>query len=98
MKNVARITLMILWLFAIIAPSIITLCDVDNPIVVSNLNEEEQQETAKKSIAEEKFVKENILNFSLIALDKKSTVGNFHVMGTFNLSFEVLSPPPEHFC
>lgn len=89
---------MILWLFAITAPSVITLCDVDNPVVVTNLNEEEQQETAKKSMAEEKFVKEHLLDFSLMALSKKSTVGNFHVMVTFNLSFEVLSPPPEHFC
>lgn len=92
----ARITILLLWLFAVTAPSIITLCDIDNPIVVTNLNEEEQQESGKKSMGEEKFVKENFLDFTLIPLTKKLLVNNFLILGSFNLSFEILSPPPEH--
>lgn len=91
----ARITILLLWLFAVTAPSIITLCDIDNPIVVTNLNEEEQQESGKKSMGEEKFVKENFLDFTLIPLTKKLLVNNFLILGSFNLSFEILSPPPE---
>ena len=95
MKYIARITLLLLWLFALTAPSIITLCDIDNPIVVTNLNEEEQQESGKKSMGEEKFVKENLLAFSLIAIYKNSIKLNHHIIGCFDLSLEVLSPPPE---
>ncbi|TLP73138.1 hypothetical protein [Maribacter sp. ACAM166] len=98
MRNTARITLLLLWLFAVAAPSIITLCNVDNPIVVTNLNEEEQQESGKKSMAEEKFVKENLLDFSLIAIYENSIRRNVHSIDCFNLSLEVLSPPPEPFC
>lgn len=93
---IARITILLLWLFAVTAPSIITLCDIDNPIVVTNLNEEEQQESGKKSMGEEKFVKENFLDFTLIPLTKKLSVNNFLILRSFNLSFEILSPPPEH--
>jgi len=95
MKYKAHITLLLLWLFAVTAPSIITLCDVDNPIVVTNLNEEEQHESGKKSMGEEKFVKENLLDFSLIAIYENSISLNFHSIGCFGLSLEVLSPPPE---
>tara|TARA_R110000868_G_scaffold126650_3_gene333872 strand:- start:155 stop:451 length:297 start_codon:yes stop_codon:yes gene_type:complete len=92
----ARITILLLWLFAVTAPSIITLCDIENPIVVTNLNEEEQQESSKKSMGEEKYVKENFLDFALIPIVKKLSVNNVPILGSFNLSFEILSPPPEH--
>ncbi len=95
MKFIGRITILLLWLFAVTAPSIITLCDVDNPIVLTNLNEEEQQESGKKSIGEEKFVKENLLDFSMISNYDSSFNDNIYVIGYFGLSLEVLSPPPE---
>ena len=95
MKFIARITILLLWLFAVTAPSIITLCDIDNPIVLTNLNEEEQQESGKKSIGEEKFVKENLLDFSMISNYDSSFNDNIYVIGYFGLSLEVLSPPPE---
>ncbi|MEP2280434.1 hypothetical protein [Maribacter sp.] len=90
----ARITLLLLWLFVVTAPSIITLCDVENPIVITNLNEEEQ-ESGKKSIGEEKFVKEKSLDFSIVAIYVNSTINNFNMKGYQNLSLEVLSPPPD---
>lgn len=92
----ARITLLLLWLFAVTAPSIITLCDVENPIVVTNLNEEEQ-ESGKKSMGEEKFVKENSLDFSIVAIFENSISSNFNIEGYQDLSLEVLSPPPDQF-
>lgn len=95
MKHIARFTLLILWLFAITAPSIITLCDVENPIVVTNLNEEEQQESGKKSMGEEKFVKESSLNFSIVAIFESSIIGNFNKTVYQDLFLEVLSPPPD---
>lgn len=90
----ARITLLLLWLFAVTAPSIITLCDIDNPIVITNLNEEEQ-ESGKKSMGEEKFFKENSLDFSTIAIFESSIISNFNPIGYLDLSQEVFSPPPD---
>ncbi|RKR14956.1 hypothetical protein CLV91_1038 [Maribacter vaceletii] len=94
MKIFARITLLILWLFAVTAPSIITLCDVENPIVITNLNEEEQ-ESGKKSLGEEKFVNENSLDFSMVAIFVSSIISNYNRKGYQDLSLEVLSPPPD---
>ncbi|RAJ13919.1 hypothetical protein [Arenibacter echinorum] len=96
MKVFARILLLSLWLFAIVAPSAITLMDIDNPVIVTNLNEEEQQETGKKSPLQEKFVNDSSSNFSLIALSQKSIMGVYHPMGHINITQKILLPPPEH--
>ncbi|CAM3443815.1 hypothetical protein ZORO111903_02780 [Zobellia roscoffensis] len=96
MKVFARFLLLSLWLFAIAAPSVITLLDVDNPVIVTNLNEEEQQENLKKSPVEEKFVSTNYYDFSLIALSERSILGHYHIMGYIDFTVEILLPPPEH--
>lgn len=98
MKRIAQISLLILWLFAIAAPSLITLCDIENPIVVTNLNEEEHQETSKKSQAEEKFVNEHNWDYSLIKNIKESEMNDFHLLGTFDYILEIVPPPPERSC
>lgn len=95
MKVFARILLLSLWLFAIVAPSAITLLDMDNPVIVTNLNEEEQQETGKKSPLQEKFVNDSSTDFSLIALSQKSTMGIYCPMGHINFTQKILLPPPE---
>ncbi|ASO04526.1 hypothetical protein GQ41_3815 [Arenibacter algicola] len=96
MKVFARVLLLSLWLFAIVAPSAITLLDIDNPVIVTNLNEEEQQETGKKSPLQEKFVNDSFTDFSLIALSQKSLLGVYHPMGHVNFTQKILLPPPEH--
>ncbi len=95
MKNLARITLLFLWLFAITAPSIITLMDVDRSIVLTNVNEEEQQESSKKSQAEEKMVKDTAFNFLLETLHKNSVVDAHRPVGYKGYILEIISPPPE---
>ncbi len=95
MQLIARLTLLIFWLFAITAPSIITLCDVENPIVITNLNEEEQ-ESGKKSLGEEKFVNENFIDFSFISIYENSVIGNNNIIGYLDLYLEVFSPPPDY--
>lgn len=94
MISVARVTLILLWLFAVTAPSIITLCDIDNPIVITNLSEEEQ-ESGKKSFGEEKFVKENSLLFSIVSAFENTIIDNTNKLGHLDLYLEVLSPPPD---
>lgn len=98
MKSIARITLLLFWLFAITAPSIVTLCNSDNPIVVTNLNEEEHQESGKKLLGEEKFGKENSMDFSLIAIYENLINANLQILRYSGLSLDVLSPPPKSIC
>ena len=95
MKDFARITLLFLWLFAIVAPSALTLMDVENPITISNLNEEEQQETGKKVHSEEKISNGNIADFSLIAHSNKSVIGHYCLLAHIDYTSEILLPPPE---
>ncbi|MGB5553690.1 MAG: hypothetical protein WBM83_03450 [Flavobacteriaceae bacterium] len=96
MKTFARLVLLLLWLFAIVAPSVITIMDVDNPVIVTNLNEEEQQETSKKSPVEEKVLHGHTCDFSIIAQSKKSVRGNHHPISHVDHTQEILLPPPEH--
>jgi hypothetical protein len=85
-----------LWLFAIAAPSVITLMDVDKPVVVSNLNEEEQHEQGKTSVDEKKVVDNGLFDFSL-----RSKLGNrnnyaFYLEKSLDTTLEIILPPPEH--
>lgn len=95
MKEFKRFLLLILWLFAIVTPSVITLFDVDNPVVVTNLNEEEQQESGKKSPGEEKIANDGMSDFSLIAQSKKSMMDGYYPLGYLDYTLEILLPPPE---
>jgi hypothetical protein len=89
-------TLLFVWIFAIFAPSVITLYNNDgNTILTSNLNEEEQQEQGEKNQGEKKIVKENSSDFSLLAAIKKSELGNFYFMAHTDHTVEILLPPPE---
>lgn len=96
MKKFARITLLIFWLFAIVAPSIITLCNVEQPVVITNLNEEEQQETSKKVNGEEKFVNNSFLDFSLLNQSRKSNSCYYYCMGHLDHTLENVLPPPKN--
>lgn len=95
MKSFFRISLLLFWLFAVVAPSVITLCDVDTPVVVTNLNEEEHQETGKKANGEEKFVGHSSLDFSLLSQSMESNSGFYHIMGHFDYTLEIVPPPPK---
>ncbi len=96
MRYIAPILLLSLWLFAIVAPSVITLMGVDNPVLVTNLNEEEQTESGKKAQAKEKIINDSYFDFSLIAQSKKSVLGDYHPIGHIDYTLEILLPPPEH--
>ena len=95
MKDFARMVLLFLWLFAIVAPSIITLMDANNSVILTNINEEEQQEFGKKSQAEEKMVKDNTFKFSLETLHQNPIVDAYRPVSYKAYILEILSPPPE---
>ena len=93
MKKFVRLTLLFFWFAAIITPSVITLLDCDNDIVVNTLSEEEEQE--KKDSTEEKIVQDNPSDFSLMAHSSKSSIGDFHTTNYSAHTLEIVLPPPE---
>lgn len=95
MRKLVRIFLLFIWFSAIIAPSVITLMDWDNNILVNTLSEEEQKEQEKKDPTEEKIVQNNPADFSLIASSTNSSIGVFHVTDYGVHTLEILLPPPE---
>lgn len=96
MKKIVRISLLFFWLAAIFAPSVVTLMDWDNNIIVSTLGEEEQKEQEKKDPTEEKIIHDNFSDFSLIALSNKSRTGDFNSTNYSDYMAEILLPPPEY--
>ena len=95
MKVFAQICLLSLWLFAVGAPSVITLIDDDNPVLVTNFNEEEQQESGKKSQANEKIINDAHFDLSLIAHSQRALLCKYHVISHIEYTLEILLPPPE---
>lgn len=91
------LTLLFVWIFAILAPSVISLInDEGNTVISINLNEEEQQEQGKKNQSEEKIVKENLTDYSFLAAVKKAKTHNFYFMALTDHTVEILLPPPEY--
>ncbi|WP_373516903.1 hypothetical protein [Pricia sp.] len=84
-----------LWLFAIAAPSVITLIDVDTPVVVSNLNEEEHQEQGKKSVDEKKVDHNGLSDFSLLSQWQESILYSPYLLRNSEHRAEIVLPPPE---
>ncbi len=84
-----------LWLFAIAAPSVITLIDVDKPVVVSNPNEEEQHEQGKKSVDELKIVHNGPSDFSLLSQWQDFISHNPYLLRNSDHRAEIILPPPE---
>lgn len=84
------------WLFAIVAPSMVSyLSSKDQTVITFNLGEEEQQEQGQKSSVEEKFVRENTNDFSIVRFQIKSPIKDLEYIIYSNHTLEVLSPPPK---
>ena len=89
-------TLIGIWLFAIVAPSVITLVNKGESILISlNLNEKEQQEQSKKDDKEEKILLENWLAQVQLSLHEKSPYLEMEKINSSTHSIEIPLPPPE---
>jgi len=89
-------TLIGIWLFAIVAPSVITLVNNEESILISlNLNEEEQQEQSKKDDKEEKILLENWLAQTELSQQEKSLFLDIEKIIFSTNSIEIPLPPPE---
>jgi len=90
--------LLFLWLFAIFAPSTISLLSDENKSIVTiNLNEEEQQEQGKNNVDEKLIVEHSNSDFSLLSRLQASLFYDFHKFGNSEHASEIILPPPERF-
>jgi hypothetical protein len=95
MHGTYRFILITFWLFALTAPSVLTLLDPEGTKLVMNLNEEELEETTLTSFEEEQAVNANCFAlFPPLVLGKISRCEIGPVI-FLDCTLEILLPPPE---
>ncbi len=89
-------TLLAIWLFAIIAPPVITMVNEEERVYISINQNEEEQEQGKKDNSEEKMVQETLEYADLLNLrtTRKFKSDNINQAPAFFL--EIPLPPPEY--
>ena len=96
MRNLILTGLLSLWIFSILAPSIITIYHGgDETLMILCHNEEEQQESGKKDNVEEKIVSEEKEQKFIINLFDEMVPGDTNTEHSSNYIVEIHLPPPE---
>jgi hypothetical protein len=95
MVPIIRITLLLIWLFAVCAQSVITLIHIEKPVIVNNVHEEESHEQGKKLQPDEIISNAFPSAVTLLALSKKSTLNDFYLLGHPSQTMEIFLPPPK---
>ncbi len=90
-----RFLLLFLWLFAIFAPTALTLFVGEEQLVVNTISEEEQQESGKKDQTEEKIINDTNPDYSFLAQLFKEDLDNSNSIDFMDYMEEILLPPPE---
>lgn len=97
MRSTVLFGILSLWIFSILAPSVITIANQgEEVLLVLCHNEEEQQETGKKDSVEEKIIPEVKYH-----VPGSGTFENFdprynYTLHSSNHIAEIHLPPPEH--
>jgi len=95
-KSSILASLISIWLFAVFAPSVITLVNNEDNIFISvNLNEEEQQEQGEKGDSEEKTVLENWIAQIHISPHERTFLSDQLEVIIYSHAIEIPLPPPE---
>ncbi|WP_273273200.1 hypothetical protein [Maribacter polysiphoniae] len=90
------IVLLSVWIFAILAPPIITLLnDEGNAVISINITEEEQQEQGKKNLGEKLILENNSPSAYLLAHLQNLGFHDFYLLGHYDRNSEIVLPPPE---
>lgn len=90
--------MLFLWLFAIFAPSVISLLSEEHTSLLTiNLSEKEQQEQEKNNIDEKLIVEGADTNFSDLSHLQSSLSYNFYILENSEHISEIILPPPEYF-
>ena len=96
MRNQILVGFLSLWVFSILAPSVITLAsNGEETLMILCHNEEEQQETGKKDSVEEKIIPEYKDPNSLTHHTEDIVPGDKYTQHSSNYVVEIHLPPPE---
>lgn len=95
MKSFIFVILTSIWFTGILAPPILQLLDVDKPLIIINLNEEEPQELAKKDLSEEIILSNLPGHQSIFFLSSLTQTNWEHSLQYLSYSSEIHLPPPE---
>ncbi len=95
LKSFIYITLAIVLIFSILAPSVFSLCSETDAIVLLDTTEEEKSEKVEKELEEKILNLYTSDNKSTISLKKRSTI-QFYLEFNMDHTLKVLLPPPEH--
>ncbi|MDX1315147.1 MAG: hypothetical protein R3356_06570 [Eudoraea sp.] len=88
--------LLAIWLFAIIAPPVITLVNEEERVYISFNQTEEEQEQGKKDNSEEKIVQETLEYADLLSLRTTRKFKSEHINQAPAFFLEIPLPPPEY--
>jgi len=98
MVNIYKVyTLLSFWLFVLACPTIITFLDNDIKIVVTNLNEEENQEQqlGKKIKEVAKYIAYDFYTSSYLIAQKNLTYVDCSLLQNSQYAAKIILPPPE---
>lgn len=79
---------------AILAPSVITLTNIDEKAFAIDFNEEEKKEE-KKEAKEKDFFLETDLNLLGQLQREKKLISQFYIESNYSSSLAIFLPPPE---
>lgn len=88
--------LLAIWLFAVIAPPLITLVNEDERVYISINQNEEEQEQGKKDNTEEKIVQESLEYASLLFFRTSRNFNSENTDKVISCFLEIPLPPPEY--
>ncbi|MCX2718374.1 hypothetical protein [Lentiprolixibacter aurantiacus] len=88
--------LLAIWLFAVIAPPLITLVNEDERVYISINQNEEEQEQGKKDNTEEKIVQESLEYASLLFFRTSRNFNSENTGEVLPCFLEIPLPPPEY--
>jgi hypothetical protein len=95
-KSTVLVSLISIWLFAVFAPSIISLVNNEDNIFISiTLNEEQQQEQGKKDDSEEKTLLEYWIEQIHISPKERTFLSDQLEIFISTHAIEIPLPPPE---
>jgi len=94
MKSSVLIILAHLLATAILAPSIITLANINEKAITIDFNEEEKKEE-KKEVKEKEFFLDSKLSSLAHLESEKNLIPFFYIEGDYAASLAVVPPPPE---
>ena len=93
-KSIIHISLTLLLIFSILAPSFIELVSDIDMVEIADTNDKENQLKLKKD-KEEKIIKYSELEENLDILNKNKNIDFYYLKKHTNVLFDLISPPPE---